>query len=141
MSRWVKKGRRAALSQLRRREQQGAAGPAGRQPAAVIAYDEMGTYQQARHGDQRPDLWLWTAVAAEPDSRRWADFEVGDRSENTFQRMYARRPEAEWHRSDAYGVYQSWLPPGSYAVGKGGAVNWNEGVSILYLHRSNTSLC
>ena len=41
--------------------------------------------------------------------------------------MYARRPEAELYRNDAYGVYQSWLPPSQHMVGKGGAVNWNEG--------------
>ena len=82
--------------------------PSGCQPAAVIAYAEMWTYQRARHGDNRQDLWIWTAVVKEPDGRRWVDFEVGD-------------------RSDAYEVYQSWLPPGNHVVGKGGAVNWNEG--------------
>ena len=63
VSRWVKKGCAA-----------------GRQPA-VIAYYEMRTYRQARHGDKRPDwwMWIWTAVAAEPAGRRGADFEVGDR--------------------------------------------------------------
>ena len=113
---------------MRRRGQQRTADPAGRQPAAVIAFDEMWTYQQARHGDQRQDLWIWTAVVEEPDGRRWADFEVGDRSENTFQKLYARRPEADLYRTDAYGVYRSWLPPGRHAVGEGGAVNWNEGI-------------
>lgn len=113
---------------MRRRGQQRTADPAGRQPAAVIAFDEMWTYQQARHGEQRQDLWIWTAVVEEPDGRRWADFEVGDRSENTFQQLYARLPEADLYRSDAYGVYQSWLPPDQHVVGKGGAVNWNEGL-------------
>ena len=73
----------------------------------MIAYAEMWTYQQARHGDQRQDLRIWTAVVAEPDGRLWTDFEVRD-------------------RSDADGVYQSWLPPSRHAAGKGGAVNWNE---------------
>ena len=104
------------------------ADPAGRQPAAVIAYAEMWTYQQARHGDKRQDLWLWTAVVAEPDGRRGVDSEVGDRSENIFQKLYSRLPEAELHRSDAYGVYQSWLLPSRHVAGKGGAVNWNEGI-------------
>ena len=76
-------------------------------PAAVIAYAEMWTYQQARHGDQRQDLWIWTAAVGEPAGRRWANFEVGDRSENTFQRLYARLPDAERHRSNAYGVYRA----------------------------------
>ena len=111
---------------MRRREQQRIADPAGRQPAAVIAFDEMRTYRQARHGDQRQDLWIWTAVVEEPDGRRRADFEAGDRSANTVQRRYARRPEADLYRTDAYSVYQSWLPPRRHAVGKGGAVNWNE---------------
>ena len=115
------------LSRMRRRGSQRTADPAGHQPAAVIAFDEMWTYQQARHGDKRQDLWIWTAVVEEPDGQRWADFEVVDRSENTFQKLYARRTEAELHRNDAYGVYQSWLPPGNHLVGKGGAVNWNEG--------------
>ena len=94
---------------MRRRGSQRTADPAGRQPAAVIAFDEMWTYQQARHWDKRQALWIWTAVVEEPDGRRWADFEVSD-------------------RSDAYGVYQSWLPPRRHMVGKGGAVNWNEGL-------------
>ena len=63
----------------------------------------------AWRGDKRQDLWLWTAVIQETDGRRWADFEVGD-------------------RSAAYAVYGSWLPPGNHVVGKGGAVNWNEGL-------------
>ena len=109
----------AALSRMRRRGQQRTADPAGRQPAAVVAYDEMWTYQLARHGDKRQDLWIWTAIVEEPDGRRWADFEVGDRSENTFQKLYARLPDADLHRSDAYGVYQSWLPPDRHVVGKG----------------------
>ena len=51
----------------------------------------------------------------------------GNGNENTFQKLYARLPEAELYRSDAYGVYQIWLPPGNHTVGKGGTVNWNEG--------------
>ena len=81
----------------------------------MIAGYEMWTYLQTRYGDKRQDLWFWTAVVAEPDGRRWADFEVSGRSENTFQRLYARLPEAE--------LYQSWLPPSCHGVGKGDAVN------------------
>ena len=62
----------------------------------MIAFDEMRTYQQARHGDKRQDLWIWTAVVEEPDGQRWADFEVGDHSENTFQKLYVRLPEADF---------------------------------------------
>ena len=38
------------------------------------------------------------------------DFEVADRSEETFLRLYERLPEAERHYSNNYGVYGSWLP-------------------------------
>ena len=68
-----------------------------------------------------------TAAVAEPDGRCLTDFEVGDRSGNTFQRLYARLPDSELHRSDAYAVYQSRLPPADHVVGKGGVVNWNAG--------------
>ena len=117
------KGGRGALSRLRRRGRQHTAGAVGRRPAAVIAYAEMWTYQPARHGEQRPDLWIGTAAVAEPAGRREADFEVGDHSENTFQRRYAGLPTAKLYRSDAYGVYGSWLPPGRHAAGKDGVVN------------------
>ena len=94
----------------------------------MIAFDEMRTYHRARHGDKWQDWWLWTAVVQEPDGRRWVDFEVGHRSETPFLRLYARLPEAELYRSDAYAVYGNWLPPDRHVVGKGGAVNWNEGL-------------
>ena len=32
------------------------------------------------------------------------------------------------HRSDGLRVYREWLPAGRHVVGKGGAVNWNEGL-------------
>lgn len=67
-------------------------------------------------------------VVEKPDGRRWADIEVGDRNENTFQRLYTRLPDAELQRNDAYGVYRSWLASGDHVVGKGGTVNWNEGL-------------
>ena len=55
---------------------------------------------------------------------RWVDFEVGDRSESPFLRLYERLPEAGLYRSNAYRVYQGWLPPERHSVGKGSAVNW-----------------
>ena len=67
----------------------------------------------------------------EPDGRRWADFEVGDRSENTFQQLYARLPEAELYRSDAYAVYQSWLPPGPPCGGQRGRGELERGVAFV----------
>jgi len=102
--------------------------PPRRGPAAAISFDEMWTYQRARRGAKRQEVWIWTAVVEEADGSRWVDFEVGDRSEATFLRLYERLPEAERYYSDAYGVYQSWLPPGRHAVGKGGMVNRNEGL-------------
>ena len=32
------------------------------------------------------------------------------------------------YRSDGLRVYREWLPAGRHVVGKGGAVNWNEGL-------------
>ena len=88
----------------------------------------MWTYQQARHGDKRQDLWIWTAVIQEPDGRRWVDCEVGDRSAAPLQRLYAWLPAAKLYRSDAYGVYGRCLLPDIHVIEKGGAVNWNEGL-------------
>ncbi len=61
-------------------------------------------------------------VVPETDGSRWVDFEVGDRSEASLQRRYARLPEAELYHSDAYAVYGR-LPLGQQVKGKGGAVN------------------
>ena len=58
-------------------------------------------------------MWIWTAVIELPDGRRRVDFEVGDRSRETFLRWYERLPEAEWYYSDDYGVYGSWLRSGT----------------------------
>ena len=87
---WVKKGACGAV-----------AAPAPPGTAATVrggAYAELGTYRQARHGDKRQDWWSGTAVAADPGGWRAADFEVGDRGANTFQRLYARLPEAELYQ-------------------------------------------
>ncbi len=103
--------------------------------ARVISFDEMWTpvqaggwlYVGARRRGKRRDCWVWTAVVEEEDGRRWIDFEVGDRTEATFLRLYERLPEAKQYRTDAYRVY-GWLPQDRHVVGKGGAVNWNEGL-------------
>ena len=110
---------------------------AGRQAAVVVACDEMWTYRGARHGEKREERWIWTAVVAEADGSRWVDFEVGDRSEASFLRLYARLPEAELYRSDAYRVYVGWLPPDRHVIGKGGAVNWNEGLHSVWRGKLN----
>ena len=70
---------------------------------------------------------MWPEVVEEKDGRRWADFEVGGRDARTFLRLYSRLPEADLYRSDGYRVYD-WLPADRHQVGKGGAVNWNEGL-------------
>ena len=113
---------------MRRRSEQRNPCVAGIQPAAVIAWDEMWTYQKARRQGKRQELWVWTAVVEEDDGRRWADFEVGSQGAEPFLRLYARLPEAKLHRSDGLRVYREWLPAGRHVVGKGGAVNWNEGL-------------
>ncbi len=98
-----------------------------RQPARVIALDEMWSYVGDRRKGKRREAWVWTAVIEEEDGSRWVDFEVGGRDEATFLRLYDRLPEAKVYRSDAYRVYE-WLPANRHVVGKGGAVNWNEGL-------------
>ena len=101
----------------------------------AISFDEMWTYQRARRGKKRQEVWIWTAVIELPDGRRCVDFEVGDRSGETFLRLYERLPEAEWYYSDDYGVYGSWLPAERHIVGKGKLANRNEGLHSEYRGR------
>ena len=71
----------------------------------------MWTYVGARRKGKRREAWIWTAVVREFDGSRWVDFEVGDRSEAPFLRLYERLPEAGLYRSDAYAVDVGWFPP------------------------------
>ena len=97
----------------------------------VISWDEMWSYVGARRPGLRQERWIWTAIVEEADGRRWVDFEVGDRGEATFLRLYDRLPEAEKHVSDGYRVYE-WLPHNRHVVGKGLEANRNEGLhSVL----------
>ena len=97
----------------------------------VISLDEMWTYAGARRGAKRNSRWIWTAVAEDALGNRWNDFEVGDRSESTLLRLLERLPDAASYSSDAYGAYGC-LPVNKHRVGKGGAVNRNEGLhSVL----------
>ena len=96
----------------------------------------MWSYVGARRRGKRREVWVWTAVVEEADGSRWVDFEVGDRSEETFLRLYARLPEAEKYRSDAYQVYD-WLPANRHVVGKGSEVNWNEGLHSRWRDKLN----
>ena len=93
----------------------------------VLALDEMWTYAGVRRGEKRQSAWIWTAAWEEEDGSRRADFEVGDRSEAAFLRMYEGLPEARRYYSGGYEVY-GWLPCGRHEAGKGGPVNWNGGL-------------
>ena len=57
---------------------------------------------------------------------RWKDIEVEDRIEATFLRLLERLSDTERYKIDACGVYGR-LPVNKRKVGKGGAVNRNEG--------------
>ena len=93
----------------------------------MVACDEMWTYVKGRKGEKRREAWVWTAVIEDAGGRRGVDLVVGDRSEGTFLQLYDGLPEAERYCTDGYPVYQ-WLPRDRHEVGKGGAVNWNEGL-------------
>ena len=54
-------------------------------------------------------------------------YEVGGRDESAFSRLLEQLPDADGYETDAYQVYE-WLPPDRRVIGKGGAVNWNEGL-------------
>ena len=97
----------------------------------------MWTYRGIRRGERRENCWIWTAVVRELDGSRWVDFEVGDRSEAPFLRLYERLPEAGLYRSDAYAAYVAWFPPNRHVVGKGSAVNWNEGLHAVWRGKLN----
>ena len=103
----------------------------------AVSCDEMWTYAGARKQPKRREVWIWTAVVREFDGRRWVDFEVGDRSEAPFLRLYERLPEAGLYRSDAYAVYVGRFPPNRHVVGKGSAVNWNEGLHSVWRGKLN----
>ena len=80
-----------------------------------------------RRGKGRKDLWIWTAVVKERDGVRWRMYEVGDRDLSAFSRLLDRLPGTDRYETDAYPVYE-WLPRDRHVIGKGGAVNWNEGL-------------
>ena len=90
----------------------------------------------ARRSGKREDVWIWTAVVEEGYGSRWMDYEVGGRDEGAFLRLYERLPDAGLYRSDAYRVYQ-WFPQDRHVVGKGGAVNWNEGLHSVWRSKLN----
>ena len=75
-------------------------------------------------------------VIQERDVSRWIDFEVGDRDEAALMRLLERLPDAERYESDDYKV-RKWLPHNKHVVGKGGAVNWNEGLHSMLRGKLN----
>lgn len=77
--------------------------------AKVISFDEMWTYVGSRRKGKRNSVWIWTAVVEEEDGSKWMDYEVGDRGEETFLRLYERSPDAKRYRSDDCNAYR-WLP-------------------------------
>ena len=105
-------------------------------PVRVISFDELWTYVGARRKGKRREAWVWTAIVEEGDGRRWVDFEVGDRSEATFLKLYDRLPEAQRYVSDAYRVYE-WLPRNRHVVGKGLEANRNEGLHSVLRDKLN----
>ena len=102
-----------------------------------MAFDEMWTYLGIRRGERRQDLWIWTAVVEEMDGIRWRMYEVGGRDESAFSRLLDRLPGADRYETDAYPVY-GWLPRDRHVIGKGGAVNWNEGLRSKLRSNLNT---
>ena len=52
---------------------------------------------------------------------------MGDRDLSAFSRLLDRLPGADRYETDAYPVYE-WLHRDRHVIGKGGAVNWNEGL-------------
>ena len=55
----------------------------------------------------------------------------------SFLRLHEGLPEAGLYRSDAYAVYLEWFPPNRHAMGKGGEVNWNEGLHSVWRGKLN----
>ena len=75
-------------------------------------------------------------MVEEEDGSRWTDCEVGDRTEETFLKLYSRLPEAKRHVSDGYRVYE-WLPSDRHVVGKGLEANRNEGKNSVLRDKLN----
>ena len=95
--------------------------------ASIMAFDEMWTCLGIRRGERRKDLWIWTAVVEERDGIRWRMYEVGGKDASAFSRLLDRLPGAYRYETDAYRMYE-WLTRDRHVIGKGGAVNRNEGL-------------
>jgi len=97
----------------------------------------MWTYVNARKEPSRRQIWIWTAIVEEKGGGCLMDFEVGNRGEEPFSRLYGRMPEAERYRTDGYEAYKGLLPPKKHTARKGGAVNRNEGLHSMLRSRLN----
>ena len=75
-------------------------------------------------------------MAEDALGNRWKRFEVGDRSESTLLRLLERLLDAACYSSDGYVAYGC-LPVNKHRVGKGGAVNGNEGLHSALRGRLN----
>ena len=126
VSEWVKKGA-LATERLTRFMSWRTSGRRDSVRASIVAFDEMRTYLGIRRGAGRKDLWIWTAVVEERDSFRWWMYEVGGRDVSAFSRLLDRLPGSDRYEPDAYPAHE-WLPRDRHAIGKGGAVNRNEGL-------------
>jgi len=49
-----------------------------------ISFDEMWTYEKARGKDKRQEVWIWTVVLEDENSKRKKIMMVGDRREEDF---------------------------------------------------------
>jgi len=49
-----------------------------------ISFDEMWTYEKVRKGENRRDVWIWTAILEDKEKRFKKVMFVGDRDEETF---------------------------------------------------------
>ena len=96
------------MSRLRERSKQRTKGAA--------ACDELWTYRGVQRRERRESWWVWTAVVTEKDGQHWVDLAVGNRSENTFLRLYDRLPEAAVYCSDRYAVYH-WFSQDRHCAG------------------------
>lgn len=90
----------------------------------------MWTYQNARYGQKRDSLWIWTYY-----SLPFVWFCVGDRDEKTFEPFYESMPKANTYYTDDYNVYQEVIAQGRHQIGKGKKTNRNETLHSLLRDR------
>ena len=76
---------------------------------------------------ERLTRFLAWRTSGRPGGVRWRIFGARGRDESAFSRLLDRLPRADRYEADAYPVYE-WLPGDRHVIGKGGAVNRNEGL-------------